>query len=288
METGRAAILLRVDDLEASLSFYIDQLGWGLVELAEVGRAALLRIDGTKEEVVLLAGETSAPVLTHWLRPNYTSSRDGGLIYIGVASVDAIEAKLRSHGCRDSMLSREESGHIRELLVPTLDGYSLVYWEELFPTDAEILGMFEMGAAELERSIAELSEEQLSHTEQPGKWSIREHVLHIIDLELVAMHKVKFALAEPGRTYQGNSFQPDEWHIGLAYAYERPITNEVHLFRAARWHILGLCKHLPDALSRTIRTSNREENVAQLLKMMAGHADHHIRAVWRIREKHGC
>ena len=80
--------------------------------------------------------------------------------------------------------------------------------------------MFEVGATELESAIAELSESQLSLKEHPDKWSIREHVLHVIDLELVAMHKVKFALAEPGRMYQGNSFQPDDWQQGLAYARE--------------------------------------------------------------------
>ena len=162
METGRARILLRVENLEASLSFYIDQLGWGLVELVDGVEAALLRIGGTKEEAVLLAGDASALILNHWLKPNYTSSRAGGLIYIGVTSVDVIEERLRSHGCRADMLGREEPGHIRELFVPTMDGYTLVYWEELFPTDAEILGMFEVGATELERAIAELSESQLS------------------------------------------------------------------------------------------------------------------------------
>ncbi|WNR45032.1 DinB family protein [Paenibacillus roseipurpureus] len=206
---ARARILLRVEHLEASLSFYRDQLGWG-----------------------------------------------------------------------------RTPGHIRELKVPTEDGYTLVYWEELFPSHDEILDMFGSGAGELERSIRDLSEARLSLSEHPGKWSIREHVLHVVDLELVTMHKVKFALAEPGRTYQGNAFQPDDWQLGLAYS-ERTIADEVLLFRAARQHVLGLCKHLPGAMSRTIRTPHREESVAQLLKMMGGHASHHVRAIHRIREQNG-
>ncbi|CAN7198077.1 DinB family protein [Paenibacillus sp. LjRoot153] len=286
-QSGRARVLLRISNLEASIAFYRSQLGWELLERDEVCCAALLHMGDTADEAVLVVeGCEANGALNRWLRPNYSVAEAGSLVYIGVASVADVESNLIARGFQQAIGS-QESEHIRERHVPTIDGHTLVYWEELFPTDAEILGMFEVGATELECAITELSEAQLSLKEHPDKWSIREHVLHLIDLELVTMHKVKFALAEPGRMYQGNYFQPDDWQQGLAYA-ERPIRNEVQLFRAARGHILGLCKHLPDALFRTIRTSNREESVAQLLKMMAGHAKHHIRAVLRIREKHGC
>ncbi|OCT16060.1 hypothetical protein A8709_10615 [Paenibacillus pectinilyticus] len=295
MKQGRARILLRVDNVLDSLSFYIDQLGWELQELADEKGAALLRIGGVQDEAVLVSpsGESGAverdedPIasyLNRWLQPNHTTPPKGSLVYIGIDSVAEMETSLRAIGCRMPMQNFEEPGHIRELHVPTDDGYTMVYWEELFPSHAEIMAMYETGVSELEKAIAGLSETELSCTEKPGKWSIREHVLHLIDLELVAMHKVKFALAEPGRMYQGNAFKPDDWQSGLQYAY-RPIATEVMLFRATRAHIIGLCKHLPDALERTVRTTNREETVAQLLKMMAGHANHHVRAVNRIRAK---
>ncbi|WP_369009671.1 DinB family protein, partial [Lysinibacillus sp. GbtcB16] len=71
--------------------------------------------------------------------------------------------------------------------------------------------MYAAGAGELEESVAGLTAEQLGLALEPGKWSIREQVLHVVDLEQVAIHKVKFALAEPGRTFQGNSFSQDDW-----------------------------------------------------------------------------
>jgi hypothetical protein len=290
MKQGRARLLLRVENLRESLAFYIDQLGWELLELAEEVEAAWLRIGGVQDEVVLLHMEEALshvqPTMNRWLQPNYMTPRPEGLVYVGVSSVAEMELSLRSNGCCTVRTSREEPGHIRQLLVPTIDSYTLVYWEELYPTYEEILRMYEAGVEALERGIAGLSDEQLSFVEVPGKWSIREHVLHLIDLELIAMHKVKFALAEPERMYAGNSFQPDDWQEGLKYA-QRPIVSEVLLFRATRQHIMGLCRHLPGALDRTVRTPNREETVAQLLKMMAGHAKHHVRAVERIRERHG-
>lgn len=292
MEQGRARLLLRVENLRESLAFYIDQLGWELLELVEESDAALLRIGGTQDEAVLLHTDESQALshvqatLNRWLLQNYMTPRPEGLVYVGVASVADMERSLRSKGCCAALTSREEPGHIRELLVPTIDGYTLVFWEELYPTHDEILVLYEAGVDDLEKAIAGLSDEQLSYTEIPGKWSIREHVLHLIDLELIAMHKVKFALAEPGRMYQGNAFQPDDWQQSLQYA-KRQIATEVQLFRATRQHIIGLCRYLPDALGRTVRTPSREETVAQLLKMIGGHAKHHMRAVERIRERHG-
>ncbi|KRE94937.1 hypothetical protein ASG89_32130 [Paenibacillus sp. Soil766] len=285
-QQGRARLLLRVSHMEASIAFYGGQLGWELLERDEGGRAALLHIGDTADEAVLVVeGCEANGTLNRWLRPNYSAAQAGSLVYIGVASVADVESNLLARGFQQAIGS-QDAEHIRERHVPTIDGCTLVYWEELFPTHIEIMEMYEAGVEELHRAIDGLSDAQLNLREVLDKWSIREHVLHVIDLELISMHKVKFALAESGRMYTGNSFQPDDWHRGLHYA-QRPIAAEVLLFQATRQHIIGLCNHLPDALDRTIRTTNREETVAQLLKMMAGHAKHHMRAAWRIRELHG-
>lgn len=285
-QSGQARLLLSVSNLEASIAFYRSQLGWELLERDEGSCAALLHMGDTADEAVLVVeGCEASEVLNRWLRPNYSAAQAGSLVYIGVASVADLESNLLTRGFQQA-IGRQEAEHIRERHVPTIDGYTLVYWEELFPSHIEIMEMYEAGVEELHQAIDGLSDRQLNLREVHDKWSIREHVLHLIDLELVTMHKVKFALAEPGRMYTGNSFQPDDWHLGLQYA-ERPIAAEVELFGATRQHIIGLCKYLPDALDRTIQTTNREETVAQLLKMMAGHAKHHLRAARRIRELHG-
>ncbi|MEC0270382.1 DinB family protein [Paenibacillus anseongense] len=293
MADNGAKLLLQVDDLQASIVFYTQQLGWELLERAASGPVALLRIT-SDYDAVLIQQTLSAQLLTEaqtelaagWLQNKYASPKKGDLIYVGVASVNAVEASLQAKGCKE-LRKEENPGHIRKLFVPDVDGYTFVYWEELPATHAEIVEMYAAGADELESAIAGLTEEQLNRSQAPGKWSIRQQVLHLIDLELVTLHKVKFALAEPGRAYQGNSFSQDDWSIGLDYR-NRSIHAEVQLFRAMRQHILGLCEHLPNALERTVTTKERKESVALLLKMMAGHAKHHIRAVNEIRDLHDC
>lgn len=293
MNHGKARLLLQVNNLQKSLSFYTTQLGWELVEAAPEGNVALLRIWLNDEVVLIQRGqltkqedELQEAYLTRWLQPKPSNPQAGDLVYIGVSSVNEVEKSLQENGWNE-LRKEEETGHIRKVFVPAVDGYTFVFWEELFASNDEIRKMYADGIVELECAIDGLSDEQLNLTEAPGKWSIREQVLHLIDLELVTIHKVKFALAEPGCTYQGNRFSQDDWSVSLEYS-ARPITYEVQLFRSLRQHILGLCEHLPGALERTVITmNNREESVARLLKMMAGHARHHVRAVERIRQLHG-
>ncbi|MBD0382317.1 DinB family protein [Paenibacillus sedimenti] len=287
METGKAKLVLEVDDLRDSLAFYTTKLGWEQVDSEPTGQAALLR--AAPDYLVVLQQRATLELqnsgqidLNAWLLPQAQRPKRGDQVYMGVSSVQTVERELRQRGF-DNLKLEEDAGSVRKLFVSTSDGFTIVYWEELFPSEEEILANYAAGADELERLLQGMSDVELDAIESPGKWSIRQQVLHLIDLELVTIHKVKFALAEPGRNYQGNGFSQDDWCTGLDYA-RRPIEPEIAMFRAVREHIVGLCKHLPDAMQSTIVTSNREETVAKLLKMLNGHAVHHMRAIGRIRK----
>ncbi|MEW9702398.1 DinB family protein [Paenibacillus sp. SI8] len=284
MEVGKARLLLKVASMRSSLDFYRDQLGWELLD-TDVGEGHVM-LSILPDYLVVLTeaahSETYHEIsLSKWLADNAHRPSHGDSFYIKATSVSQVEQQLRGRGL-ENFAYEVDPGSVRKLYVPTPDGYRVIYWEELFPTDAEVMNMYERGAAELEAAIQGLSDVELDQAEAPGKWSIRQQVLHMIDLELVTVHKVKFALAESGREFVGNGFSQDTWCAGLDYA-NRPIESELAMFRAVRQHIIGLCKHLPGALQRTVITSNCEESVAKLLKIMSGHATHHIRVINRIR-----
>ncbi|MFD0696886.1 DinB family protein [Paenibacillus sp. GCM10027628] len=290
MGSGQAKLVLEVDNLQASLAFYTTKLGWELTETEPSGHAVLLNAVPDYQVVLLQKSADGLKVsetvdigdFAVWLHPQAQSPQSGDHVYMWIASTNEMANELRGRGI-DRLEFEEDAGSTRKLFVFTPDGYIIVYWEELYPSDEEILAEYEAGADKLERLLLGASPEVLDWAESPGKWSIRQQAMHLIDLELVTIHKVKFALAEPGRTYHGNGFSQDDWCAILDYA-RRPIEPELAMFRAMREHIAGLCRHLPDALQRKVITSNREESVAKLLKMMNGHAAHHIRAMTRLRE----
>ncbi|MED1876725.1 DinB family protein [Brevibacillus borstelensis] len=121
----------------------------------------------------------------------------------------------------------------------------------------------------------------------PGKWSIRQIVLHMVDSDATSLAMVKFALAEPGRVFHGNAYDPDVWAAGLDYAH-RSIQAEVELFCAIRSHIGGLLKHLPDAMDRTVSLSSGHiVSVRQRIEPLMGHALHHIGQILETRKVHG-
>ncbi|MBP1992304.1 DinB family protein [Paenibacillus eucommiae] len=320
MSSHKAALLLRVKSVSDSVQFYTKHLGWVLVELegfAESGGAiganganraigALgamgstgsnesngLEVSVQPEESesaalmeiipgykVVLAG-TQPPV--QWLGEVIHSPQPQDRFYVGVQSIEVIKQLLERGEA--SFHIAEDPGFIRELLVSTPDGYTAVYWEELYLASGEIVSLYGQGARELKEALTGLDEKSLDLSLDNGKWSIRQHVLHLIDLELVTIHKVKFALAEPGKQVEGVPFSQDVWSEGLAYA-SRSIGLEVEMFALLREHILGMCNCLPDALKRYVRSSGMDVTVSQLLKMMAGHSRHHVRTIRQIRAKH--
>lgn len=219
-----------------------------------------------------------------WLGEVVHRPLPGDCFYIGVPSVEAVRKQLMERGLT-GLLLEEDTGSIRKLLIPTIDGHIATYWEELHPSAEEIIALYAQGSEQLRLALQGLDEAMLDLSLAPGKWTIRQNVLHLIDLELVTIHKLKFALAEPGKPFQGTPFSQDAWSEGLAYA-NRPIDLEVELFAMLRGHVIRMCEVLPDALERYVRNAEKIETVQYLLKIMAGHANHHIRIIHKIRSAH--
>ncbi len=93
--------MVRVADLDASLQFYVEQLG--LIEVSrrevEAGRFTLVFLAAPGDQVA--ARETHAPLLEltwNWDPEDYTGGRNFGHIALEVADVHATCARLRDHG----------------------------------------------------------------------------------------------------------------------------------------------------------------------------------------------
>lgn len=279
MTVDKAKLLLRVESVKDSISFYVNKLGWTLIKKDEAENTALMSII-PNYPVVLSTGHTHF----EWMDDIAHKPSPGDCFYVGVTSVEAIGQQLLQQGVTDYQMV-EDPGSIRKLLVPTPDGYTAIYWEELYPTTEEIIRLYKDGADHLREALQGLDDQQLDLARAPGKWTIRQHTLHLIDLELVTIHKVKFALAESGKEFTGTPFSQEDWSRGLDYAH-RSIETEVEMFALLRKHIMGMCSSLQNALERHVHSSGKIETVEQLLKKMAGHVNHHIRTIREIRSFH--
>ncbi|MGE5589589.1 MAG: DinB family protein [Bacillota bacterium] len=279
---SKAKLHLRVSDVEASTAFYRDTLGWTVEWLRPELRMAQLR-----EPLGLTAILTAEPhpEVQDWMDVAFDEPQPGQRVYLGGDRLPELREELARRGVA-GVVWQENPGYGRTLIVPDPDGYLIGLWEELSMPDSDILTHYRQGPDLLESALAGLSESDLDLVRAPGKWSIRQTVLHLVDSDLTTMNRIKFALAEPGRVYRPNPYAPDKWAESTDYGH-RPIHTEVALFRLVREHVLGLCQHLPGAMDRFVEQEDGKPQVRDMLKMVAWHVRGHIDQIQETRRVHG-
>jgi catechol 2,3-dioxygenase-like lactoylglutathione lyase family enzyme len=274
---------MRVKDLEYSLTFYREVMRFTLVSAEETKGVAVVKAPAGETVVLAMA---AAEEVSAYLTPVYDQPGPGKHLYFQ-AGPDFASYRERLLSLPDAKAAwRETEWGWEWLLVEDPDGVILSFWGGRELRDEEILHFYDLGPEQLQQALAGLDEADLDLRRAPGKWSIRELVLHLVDSDATSLALVKFALAEPGRSFHGNAYDPDVWARGLDYAH-RPIQAEVALFTAIRRHVGGLLRHLPGALDRHVTLSGGQTvTVRQRIEPLMGHALHHIEQIWETRRVH--
>lgn len=271
---------LRVADLNRSLAFYQTALGAAL-DLRDDGLGvAQVRVPDNSPMLLALPRADMKP----YLADVHKVYGPGARVYRTGRDLPALRDRLAAAGLDPAYRDKEWGERLLTVVDP--DGYEIAFYEMVTLPDEEVLAWYEAGPDRLEAALAGLAEADLDLTRAPGKWSIRQIVLHLVDSDATSLQRIKFALAEPGRVLRGNPYDPDVWADGLDYAH-RPVAAEVALFRAIRAHVGGLLRHLPGALDRAIQNeAGQATRVRTLTQMLAGHAMDHIEQIWETRRKH--
>ncbi|WP_400190407.1 DinB family protein [Hymenobacter sp. B81] len=135
-------------------------------------------------------------------------------------------------------------------------------------------------AAALQATIAGLSNEQALFRYAPGKWSIKETLVHIIDTERVFAYRA-FCIAR-GEVQPLPGFDQDQFtaHSG---ADARPLADILREYQAVRAATLALLDSFgPEALARQGTASGMPVSVRALSYMLSGHEAHHLQ-LWNER-----
>ncbi|MDF2630629.1 MAG: glyoxalase [Symbiobacteriaceae bacterium] len=271
--------LVRAANYGRSLAFYL-RIGFEV----EWERPDVAQVKPPVGRPVLLAGP-EAGALTDYLAPVHSEAVPGKLLYFGGGTPEFYQS-LRGKGLADLKWTEYDWGY-SFITVPDPDGHIIYFGGGKQWSDVEMLHWYDQAADRLDEALAGLTEADLDLSRAPGKWTIRQIVLHIVDSDCTSLARVKFALAEPGRLYNGNGYNPDRWAEGLDYAH-RPIGPEVALFKAIRGHIGGLVRHLEGALDRTTDMGNGQTMpVRPSLNALTVHALHHIEQIKETRRVHG-
>ena len=119
-----------------------------------------------------------------------------------------------------------------------------------------------------------LKDEKANFAYAPGKWTVKEVVGHMSDVERVMSYRA-LRIAR-GDTTPLPSFDENAW-VPAAKFGRLPIHQLVDEFAAVRNATIDLVKELePDAFQRKGTASNKEVSVRALLFIIAGHERHHV------------
>lgn len=137
----------------------------------------------------------------------------------------------------------------------------------------DIVGELENQLNETGGFLSGISEEKSLHRYEPGKWTIRQVVSHVIDAERVFLSRA-FWFA---RGFDGPlpSFD-EEACASAARADDVAWASHIEDFRAVRLSTLTFFRNLPtDAWMRRGIASDNPFTVRALAYIIAGHAAHH-------------
>ncbi|HTI61699.1 DinB family protein [Mucilaginibacter sp.] len=156
--------------------------------------------------------------------------------------------------------------------------YAIMYMK-LLPADGLILKHLWDNFLEVKELIYSLPEERLYHRYAPGKWSIKETLVHIVDDERIfAYRALRFARGEQNNLI---GFDQDSY-AALSEADNRELDNIFEEYEAVRKSTIALFNGLPeDSLMRMGHGTGtfNDATVRALAYHIAGHELHHLNLI---------
>jgi DinB superfamily len=130
----------------------------------------------------------------------------------------------------------------------------------------------------LERLVGGASAAKLRKKPAPDKWSVREILAHLADVEIVVGWRVRSILGAPGAPIQ--AFDQDSW-VEAGHYRERNPRECIAQISAVRKANLALYKSLsPEQWTHHGMHSERgQETVEQIVRMIAGHDLNHLQQI---------
>lgn len=117
----------------------------------------------------------------------------------------------------------------------------------------------------------------------PGKWSVRQIIAHLADVELVLAMRMRLVAAEDNPTL--TAMDQEAWARNLDYARRKP-KQSLETFRRLRAENYELLKGLPEAVfdRQGTHTERGVMSLRQLVEDYSGHTENHARQMVEIRD----
>lgn len=155
----------------------------------------------------------------------------------------------------------------------------------LVPDDGNLLIHLEDIFSETEELISPLTEDEMHYRYQPGKWTIKDMLVHMSDSERIFVYRaLRFSRGDqtplPG-------FEETEY-AEYARANEREKEDILREFSLVREASIAFVESLSDEALNRIGTANKfPMSVRLLVNLLYGHHKHHLNILRERYLKHG-
>lgn len=142
------------------------------------------------------------------------------------------------------------------------------------------LKIYSEGSAALDKLISRIPEQAIDYRPGPGKWSIREIVLHLADSEANSYIRCRKGIAESGSSVV--AYAQDAWAEKLNYAGSN-LQQALELIRLLRSMNSNLLNRLPAEAWETVyfHPESGRNTLDDWLANYAGHFEVHLKQIER-------
>jgi hypothetical protein len=146
-----------------------------------------------------------------------------------------------------------------------------------------LLERFRRGPEVLAMVLTGVFGEEEDFVTAPGKWSVRQIIAHLADVELMLATRFRFVIAEENPTLI--AMNQDLWAKNLDYARRKP-KQSLETFRRLRAENYELLKGTPEESFERQGTHTQRGVVTLrgLVEDYCGHTENHARQMVEIRE----
>jgi hypothetical protein len=148
---------------------------------------------------------------------------------------------------------------------------------KLLPDDGTVLTRLANNLSEINSQMLSLSEEELMYAYAPGKWNIKEILVHIIDSERIFAYRA-LRIARNDKTPLPGYEQDD--YVPASQASGRDVNDIMEEYAAVRKATLTLFHSFKEQdYLKTGVANNHSVSVRALAYQVAGHELHHLNII---------
>jgi uncharacterized damage-inducible protein DinB len=148
---------------------------------------------------------------------------------------------------------------------------------DLVPTDGRVLQHLSDNFKAVQQLVAKLSPAQLLHRYAPGKWTIKEVLVHMVDDERIYAYRAMCFARGEQQSLPG--FEQDDYTANSG-ANKRSLESIMEEYEAVRHSTIALFSSFTgEALARWGNANGYKCTVRGLLYHLTGHELHHLKLI---------